>query len=178
MDALVRTVSCYLKKEMLWIALVTAHTDAPPADGRHPIALRSIVVAVVDEVWLAWLVVETSPKPEGQDMLRSGFGTAQGQSSPLSRYEAIPDHITFMSGNDLTEPRGRAGMFKQYYEERSSYKIISERCSMYYFNVPGAFDHWTDELSLDRLPTASTDLATGSVMACNPSASTALWTPR
>lgn len=62
MDALVRTVSCYLKKEMLWIALVTAHTDAPPADGRHPIALRSIVVAVVDEVWLAWLVVETSRK--------------------------------------------------------------------------------------------------------------------
>ncbi|KAM0075697.1 hypothetical protein ACKRZS_012351 [Fusarium odoratissimum] len=176
MDALVRTVSCYLKKEMLWIALVTAHTDTPGGrtaphsfaehcrggGGRGMVSMPNHITA----------------KPEGQDMLRSGFGTAQGQSSPLSRYEAIPGHITFMPGNDLAEPRGRAGMFKQYYEERSSYKIISERCSMYCFNVPGAFDHWTDELSLDRLPTASTDLATGSVMACNPSASTALWTPR
>jgi hypothetical protein len=96
-------------------------------------------------------------------------GRTELSSKPVSS-NATPDYITFMSGNDLTEPRGRTGMFKQYYPERSSYNV-SKCYSMFvlqYFNVPSAFDHWTDELSLDRLPNAPSGLATGSVMACNP----------
>ncbi|EWG36659.1 hypothetical protein FVEG_14690 [Fusarium verticillioides 7600] len=118
--------------EMLWIALATARTETPGGRTGTPHSFAEHcrggggqeMVSMVSSRNVTPITLQQTPKDRTcYEVVSERFkGRTELSSKPVSS-NATPDHITFMPGNDLTEPRGRTGMCKQCYPERSSYNI-------------------------------------------------------